>query len=188
MAGTGVKAMDPAHLKSLIRNVPDFPKPGIVFRDITPLLRDGAGLSAAIDELIEPFRHEPIDVVAGPESRGFIFASAIARQLNCGFVPIRKPGRLPWKVCSQSYQSEYGQDSLEVHEDGIGSGDRVLLVDDLLATGGTMAACIELIRTLGGVVVGASFLVELDALNGRAKLPDIPVHSVLHFTESEERT
>lgn len=179
--------MDTDRLKTLIRDVRDFPKTGIIFRDITPLLRDAVGLSTAIDRMVEPFAHERIDLVIGPESRGFIFAAAVAHRLSCGFVPVRKPGRLPWKVASQSYQLEYGQDALEIHVDAIQSGHSVLLVDDLLATGGTMAACVNLVRTLGGTIVGASFLVELDGLDGRKQLSDLSVHSVLHFAEAEYR-
>lgn len=168
-------------LRNLIRDVSDFPKPGILFKDITPLLRDRAALSLAIEYLSQPFFKEQVDVVAGAESRGFIFASAVARNLAAGFVPIRKPGRLPAEVVSREYDLEYGTNTLEIHVDGIVKGERVLLVDDLLATGGTMSACIELVRSLGGVLVGVAFLVELDALNGRAKLGDLPTHSILHY-------
>lgn len=168
-------------LRSLIRDVPDFPKPGILFKDITPLLRDRAALSLAIEYLSQPFFRERVDVVAGAESRGFIFASAVARNLAAGFVPVRKPGRLPAEVVSEEYNLEYGTNTLEIHIDGIVKGERVLLVDDLLATGGTMSACIKMVRSLGGVLVGVAFLVELDALNGRAKLGDLPIHSILHY-------
>ena len=174
-------AMERTRLKELIRDIPDFPKPGIVFKDITPLLRDPAGLSLAIEYLTKPFLRKRVDSVAGAESRGFIFASAVARNLSAGFIPIRKPGRLPAEVVSREYELEYGTDSLEIHVDSIKKGDHVLLVDDLLATGGTMAACVHLVRSLGGKVVGAAFLIELDELDGRSLLTDVPVHSILHF-------
>jgi adenine phosphoribosyltransferase len=168
-------------LRNLIRDVRDFPKPGIVFKDITPLLGDPAGLSLAIEYLTQPFLRKDVDVVTGAESRGFIFASAVARNLSAGFVPVRKPGRLPSRTVAREYALEYGTDKLEIHADSIRKGDRVLLVDDLLATGGTMAACIELVKSLGGEVVGAAFLIELDALAGREKLGDTPVHTILHY-------
>ncbi len=168
-------------LRELIRDIPDFPKPGVVFKDITPLLRDPAGLSLAIEYLTQPFLKDRVDVVTGAESRGFIFASAVARNLSAGFVPIRKPGRLPHRVASREYELEYGTDELEIHADSIAQGDRVLLVDDLLATGGTMGACVGLVRELGGVVLGAAFLIELDDLGGRRKLGDLPIHSILHY-------
>ncbi len=180
MTESGMK-VEHVRLRELIRDIPDFPKPGIVFKDITPLLRDPAGLSLAIEYLTQPFLRENIAVVTGAESRGFIFASAVARNLSAGFVPIRKPGRLPHEVKSQEYELEYGTDTLEMHADAIRAGDRVLLVDDLLATGGTMGACIEMVRSLGGVVVGLAFLIELDALAGRRKLGDVPIHSILHY-------
>ena len=172
--------MERIKLRKLIRDIPGFPKPGVVFKDITPLLRDPAGLSLAIEYMTQPFLKAAVDVVAGTESRGFIFASAVARNLSAGFVPIRKPGRLPSRVVSREYQLEYGTDKLEIHVDGINENDRVLLVDDLLATGGTMAACIHLVRSLGGIVVGAAFLIELDALDGRRQLGDVAIHSILH--------
>lgn len=174
-------AQNGAKLRSLIRDVPDFPKPGILFKDITPLLRDADGLSMAVAALTKPFVGQNVDVVTGAESRGFIFASAVARNLAAGFVPIRKPGRLPWTVATQEYALEYGTDRLQIHTDSIRPGDRVLLVDDLLATGGTMNACVDLVRSLGGKVVGSAFLIELDALNGRQKLGDVLVHTVLHY-------
>ncbi len=168
-------------LRRLIRDIPDFPKKGIVFKDITPLLRDPAGLSLAIEYLTQPFLKERIDVVTGAESRGFIFAAAVARNLSAGFVPIRKPGRLPHTVASQEYELEYGTDKFEIHTDSIAKGDRVLLVDDLLATGGTMSACVDLVRGLTGAVVGAAFLIELDGLGGRKRLGDLPIHTILHY-------
>ncbi len=175
------RSVEHVKLRELIRDIPDFPKPGILYKDITPLLRDAAGLSLAIEYLTQPFLREGIEAVTGAESRGFIFASAVARNLSAGFVPIRKPGRLPHEVVSREYELEYGTDKLELHADAISEGDRVLLVDDLLATGGTMSACIELVRSLGGTVVGAAFLIELDSLGGRKKLGDVPIHTILHY-------
>ena len=168
-------------LRSLIRDVPDFPKPGIMFRDITPLLRDPAGLSLAMELLAQPFRGEHVDVVIGAESRGFIFATAVARNLSTGFVPIRKPGRLPCETYSEDYELEYGKDRLEIHRDAVKPGDRVLMVDDLLATGGTMAACFRLVESLGAEIIGSAFLIELSLLGGRKKLDKYPVHSILTY-------
>ena len=169
------------NLQNYVRDVPDFPKPGIVFKDITPLLRNTAAMSLAVELLTVPFRDTHVDVVAGAESRGFIFGMAVARNLSAGFIPIRKPGRLPAKTRSESYALEYGQDSLEIHEDAISAGDRVLLVDDLLATGGTMNACCRLVKSLGGEIVGCAFLIELLFLNGRDQLADYPLHSILQY-------
>ncbi len=166
-------------LKTLIRDVPDFPKPGIVFKDITPLLASPEGLSQTIAQLIEPFRQARIDVVCGTESRGFIFGTACAVALGVGFVPIRKPGKLPCETLSASYELEYGTDRLEIHTDAIRPGQRVLMVDDLLATGGTMGACCELVEKLGGEIVGISFVIELDFLNGRDKFPGRSIHSLI---------
>jgi len=171
---------DVDRLRGLIRDVPDFPRPGIVFKDITPLLRDPAGLSLAVEYLTQPFRHQRIDVVVGAESRGFIFGTAVARNLSAGFVPIRKPGKLPGQTRRESYELEYGTDALEIHVDAIAKGDQVLMVDDLLASGGTMAACCRLVESLGGQIVGAAFLLELDFLNGRSKLQKYPICSILH--------
>ena len=154
-------------LRPLIRSIPDWPKPGVVFKDITPLLRNPAGLALAVEYLTQPFRGRNIDLVAGTESRGFIFGTAVATALSAGFVPIRKPGKLPYKTCSEEYQLEYGTDKLEMHEDAVRSGQRVLMVDDLLATGGTMAACCRLVETLGGDIVGIAVLIELEFLGGR---------------------
>jgi len=141
-------------LRGLIRNVKDFPKPPIVFRDITPLLRDAEGLAQAGAAMAEAFRDKEIDVVVGAESRGFIFGILVARELNCGFVPVRKPGKLPYKTISQQYELEYGVDTLEMHADAVSPGQRVLLVDDLLATGGTMQACCQMVEQLGGKIIG----------------------------------
>ena len=169
----GEAAME--HLKAKIRHVPDFPKPGINFCDITTLLRDPAGLSDAVQGLTGPFSTERIDLVAGIESRGFILGAAIADRLRTGFVPVRKPGKLPAATLRQSYELEYGSDALEIHEDAIETGQRVLIVDDLLATGGTAGAARDLVRKAGGDVVGIAFLVELTFLDGRKRLGDTPL-------------
>ena len=168
-------------LRGLIRDVPDFPKPGVVFKDITPLLQDPAGLSLAVEYLTQPFRHSRIDIVTGAESRGFIFATAVARNLSAGFVPMRKPGHLPCKVRAAQYTLEYGTATMEIHEDAIEPGCRVLMVDDVLATGGTMAACCELVESLGGEIAGIAILIELVFLNGRDKLTKYPIHSILTY-------
>ena len=167
-------------LKSLIRDIPDFPKPGILFRDITPMLADPSGLALAIELLANPFRGKNIDLVVGAESRGFIFGTAVACCLSAGFVLVRKPGKLPHKRIAMSYELEYGTDTLEMHADAILAGQRVLIVDDLLATGGTMKACCDLVTQLGGTLAGIAVLIELAGLNGRAKLPGA-VHSVLKY-------
>lgn len=167
-------------LKSLIRDIPDFPRSGILFRDITPLLADPSGLAMSIELLANPFRSMRIDRVIGAESRGFIFGTAVACCLSAGFVPVRKPGKLPHKRVQMAYDLEYGKDSLEIHQDAIVRGQRVLIVDDLLATGGTMKACIDLVRQLGGEVVGAAVLIELAGLKGCEKT-DVPIHSVLRY-------
>ena len=177
----GISENTRQRLKSLIRSVPDFPKQGIVFRDITPLLADPEGLRLAIKAMVEPFRHEIIDLVVGAESRGFIFGSAVARELNCGFIPVRKLGKLPAKVIALEYELEYGTDRLEMHEDDIQSGQKILMVDDLLATGGTMKACCQLVEKLGGAIVGCSFLIELAFLPGRAVLSGYQVQSVISY-------
>ena len=169
-------------LEKLIRPVPDFPKKGILFRDITPLLADPAGLALSIELMANPFRGKGIDLVVGAESRGFIFGTAVACCLSAGFVLVRKPGKLPSTRISKSYDLEYGQDSLEMHSDAIVKGQRVLLVDDLLATGGTMGACTELVDQLGGDIVGIAVLIELAGLGGRQKLAPRPVHAVLQYS------
>jgi len=168
-----------ADLQRLVRNVADFPKPGIAFKDITPLLADPAGLALAVELMVQPFRAQHVDLVCGAESRGFIFGTAVARDLSAGFVPIRKPGKLPWRTRRHEYELEYGTDSLEIHEDAIQAGQRVLIVDDLLATGGTLAACCGLVTGLGGEVVAVAVLIELTALCGRERLADYPVYSVI---------
>jgi adenine phosphoribosyltransferase len=168
-------------LKALIRDVPDFPKPGILFRDITPLLSNPSGLALAIELLANPFRGKQIDLVVGAESRGFIFGTAVACCLSAGFALVRKPGKLPHKRISKSYDLEYGKDMLEMHADAIVKGQRVLIVDDVLATGGTMKACCDLVDDLGGDLVGIAVLIELAGLNGRAKIAPRPVHSVITY-------
>ena len=169
-------------LRALIREIPDFPKPGILFRDITPLLASGAGLQEAVRRMAEPYRGA-VDVVLGIESRGFILGAPIAVELGVGLAIVRKPGKLPASKLAASYALEYGTDSLEIHADAIGHGHRVLVVDDLLATGGTAAAAADLVRQLGGKVAAVSFLIELAALGGRARLAPIPVHAVLSYSD-----
>ena len=168
-------------LKSLIRDIPDFPKPGILFRDITPLLANPPGLALAVELLANPYRGMNIDLVVGAESRGFIFGTAVACCLSAGFVLVRKPGKLPHKKVSMSYELEYGSDSLEMHADSIVAGQRVLIVDDVLATGGTMKACCDLVNQLGGELVGVAVLIELAGLQGRKKVAPASVHSVLQY-------
>ena len=168
-------------LKAKIRHVPDFPKAGILFYDVTTLLRDPKGLHVTIDALSMPFEGRGIDLVVGIESRGFILGSAVADRIGAGFVPVRKVGKLPSATIQASYSLEYGSDSLEMHNDAVEPGQRVLIVDDLLATGGTAAAAVSLVRQLGGEVEGAAFLIELLALDGRAKLPGEQVTSILQY-------
>ena len=169
------------NLRAFIRDVPDFPKKGIVFKDITPRLESRVAFQEAVRQMAEPFRDKGISKVAGIESRGFIFGAALARTLNAGFVPIRKKGKLPHKTFAESYTLEYGADSVEVHEDAATRGERVLLADDLLATGGTAAASLALLKRLGVEVAGATFLVELAFLKGRERAPDVPIHTVLRY-------
>ena len=168
-------------LRRLIRDIPDFPKPGILFRDITPLLADPSGLALSVELLANPFRGKNIDLVVGAESRGFIFGTAVACCLSAGFVIVRKPGKLPSKRIATSYDLEYGTDSLEMHADAIVKGQRVLVVDDLLATGGTMKACCDLVKQLGGQIAGIAVLIELAGLKGRDKLTPYDVHAVLRY-------
>ena len=168
-------------LAKLVRNVTDWPKPGIQFKDITPLLSDPAGLKQAIADLAEPFLDSGVELVLGTEARGFLFAPAVALALGAGVVLARKPGKLPWKTLRESYELEYGTDSLEVHQDAVKPGQKVLLVDDLLATGGTMLASSKLVETLGGIVVGCAFLIELSFLPGRERLTPRPVHSLIQY-------
>ncbi|HUN80222.1 MAG TPA: adenine phosphoribosyltransferase [Phycisphaerae bacterium] len=174
---------DVRSLAMKLRDIKDFPKPGIVFKDVTPLLADSAALSLAVEFLTQPFRDKHIDKVVGAESRGFIFGTAVARNLSAGFVPIRKPGKLPFKTRRMSYELEYGTDSLEIHEDAIRPKERVLMIDDLLATGGTMVACCDLVRQLKGEIVGVAVLIELCFLHGRKKFDGLPVHSVIKIPE-----
>jgi adenine phosphoribosyltransferase len=168
-------------LKTQIRHVPDFPKAGILFYDITTLLQDPAGLRASVDSMANPFMHQGIDLVVGIESRGFIFGSAVADRIGAGFVPVRKPGKLPSTTIRASYSLEYGTDSLEMHDDAVRKGQRVLIVDDLLATGGTARAATDLVTRLGGDVQALAFLIELVGLNGRGQLVDRKIHSVLKY-------
>lgn len=177
--------MNPATLaqevRAGIRDVPDFPKPGILFKDITPVLADSGLLRRAVRAMAAPFDAARVDTVAGIESRGFIFGAAVALELGAGFVPIRKPGKLPHDCRRVDYQLEYGTDALEAHSDALGSGARVIIVDDVLATGGTAAAAADLLRLLGGDVLGATFLLELGFLSGRARLPELPVHALVAY-------
>jgi adenine phosphoribosyltransferase len=168
-------------LKSKIRLIPDFPKAGINFFDITPLLRDRGGFLSTIDAIVEPFEGKNIDVVVGVESRGFILAGAVADRLGAGFAPVRKKGKLPSQTVQETYDLEYGTDCLEIHSDAVDRGQRVLIVDDVLATGGTAAATTALVRKLGGDVQALAFLIELEFLHGRSKLGKEPIHSVLKY-------
>ncbi len=168
-------------LERFVRDIPDFPRKGIVFKDVTPLLADPGALAMAVELMANPWRGARIDAVVGAESRGFIFGTAVAQALNTGFVPMRKPGKLPAPTFSISYELEYGSDAMHVHRDALAPGARVLVVDDLLATGGTMNACIELVRMTGACPVAASVFIELPALAGRKALDPLPVHSVLQY-------
>ncbi len=168
-------------LKDKIRNILDFPEAGIQFKDITPLVKDPATLRLAVHQLMFPFLGEKITAVAGMEARGFIFGSLVAWELGVGFVPLRKPGKLPHDTETASYALEYGSNALEVHVDALTKGDRVLLIDDLIATGGTVAASCELIEKLGAEVVACAFVIELDDLKGREKISDYRVHSLIHY-------
>jgi adenine phosphoribosyltransferase len=170
-------------LKELVRTVPDFPKPGILFYDITTLLKDQSGFAQLIDALAAYYIGKDIDLVLGIEARGFIFGPALAYRLNAGFVPVRKPKKLPAPTARVNYDLEYGTDSLEIHLDAIQPGQRVIIVDDLLATGGTMQATVQLVRQLGGDIAGLGFAIELDFLKGRAKFPEYDVFSLLHYDE-----
>lgn len=171
------------HLKKLIREVPNFPVEGINFYDITTLLKDRDGLKQTIDGMADHYTGKNIDVVIGMESRGFIFAAPLAHQIGAGFVPVRKPGKLPASKVSVSYALEYGEDTLEIHEDAVSEGMRVLIIDDLLATGGTAKATVDLVKKLGGEIVGVAFLCELSFLNGREKLNGYDVHSFLVYDD-----
>jgi adenine phosphoribosyltransferase len=176
-----ISSAEEQKLKQLIREIPDFPKPGILFYDITTMLKDSDGLRLSIDRMTDNFRDRKIDTVIGIEARGFIFAPALAYHLGAGFVPVRKPKKLPSEVESYSYDLEYGQDTLEIHRDAVGKGHNVLIADDLLATGGTAEAVVKLVEKLGGNVVGMSFVIELEFLNGRNKLAGYDVFSLLKY-------
>jgi adenine phosphoribosyltransferase len=178
---TGEISCEP--LKKLVRTVPDFPKPGILFYDITTLLKDPKGFAQLIDALAAHYIGQDIDLVLGIEARGFIFGPALAYRLNAGFVPVRKPRKLPAPTAKVTYDLEYGTDSLEIHLDAIQPGQRVIIVDDLLATGGTMDATVKLVRQLGGEIAGLGFAVELDFLKGRSKFPEFDVFSLLHYDD-----
>lgn len=169
-------------LHTLIRDIADYPKPGIVFKDIAPLLKDPAGLAMAVEQMVNPYRGKGVELVCGAESRGFIFGTALAQALSAGFVPIRKPGKLPYHTHAMEYELEYGTDTLEIHTDAVAPGQKVLMVDDLLATGGTMQACCELMNKMGAEIVGVTVLIELTFLKGREKLaPYGEAHAVLEY-------
>jgi adenine phosphoribosyltransferase len=168
-------------LKTLIRDIPDFPKPGILFRDITTLLCDPVGLKYSIETLAAQVRDLQPQYIVGMESRGFIFGSALAYELGLGFIPVRKPGKLPADVHTVEYALEYGTDRLEIHQDAVVPNSRVLIVDDLIATGGTAGATAQLLQEIGSTLVGCAFIIELDALNGRSHLPNVPIISLVHY-------
>jgi adenine phosphoribosyltransferase len=172
---------DASWLKDRIRDIPDFPQPGVVFKDITPLLGDPRAFATCIDALAAAFEGQGIDKVLGVEARGFIVAAPVALRLDAGFVPVRKPGKLPWHVKIETYSLEYGSDSLEVHTDGLAPGERALIIDDVLATGGTAAATVRLVDALGGDAVGLGCIIELEFLGGRGKLGDLPTVSLLRY-------
>lgn len=169
------------NLKKYIKDIPDFPEPGVLFRDVTPLLADKDAYQESIRLLSDFAKEKKVDLVVGPEARGFLFGCPVALALNCGFVPVRKPGKLPREVVSQSYDLEYGSNEIQMHSDSIQPGQNVLIVDDLLATGGTVDAAVSLIEKMGGNVVGIAFLIELEALKGRELLKDYDVYSVLKY-------
>jgi adenine phosphoribosyltransferase len=173
--------VDASFLKDHVRDIPDHPKPGVVFKDITPLLASPEAFAATVDALGAPFEAEPIDKVLGVEARGFVFAAPIAYRHRAGFVPVRKAGKLPWEIEREEYALEYGTDLLEIHRDGVHPGERVLVVDDVLATGGTAAAATRLVERLGGEVVGLAFVVELAFLHGRDRLPGRRLHAVVGY-------
>ncbi|MCK5581081.1 MAG: adenine phosphoribosyltransferase [Candidatus Omnitrophica bacterium] len=173
--------MNVEQLKQTIRDIPDFPKEGIIFKDITTLLSNPEALKSAFDILIEKYKDEKIDQVIGIESRGFIFGSVLAYMLGAGFTPVRKKGKLPYKTKSVTYELEYGTDTLEIHEDALSESTRVLIVDDLLATGGTVKGVTELVNGFGAEIVGIAFLIELSFLNGRQKLEGLPIYSIIEY-------
>ena len=178
VAASGKSSTD---LKSIIRTIPDFPKPGINFYDITPLLKDGRALAYTIDTMADHFSNMNIDVVVSMEARGFLFGPAIAYKLGAGFAPVRKLGKLPWDTHQEEYALEYGTDTIEIHRDAVLPGERVLIIDDVLATGGTAKAVANLIRKMNGKIIGAAFVIELLALKGRNKLKDVPVYPLLQY-------
>lgn len=169
------------NLTSLIRDIPDFPEPGVVFKDITPVLADREAFAALVDALAEPFRDLGVDKVAGIEARGFTLATPVAERLGAGFIPVRKPGKLPYETVREDYSLEYGTDSLEIHTDAARTGEKVLLVDDVIATGGTAAAAIRLLRKIGAEVVGFSVFIELSFLDGARKLDGVPFHALVTY-------
>lgn len=168
-------------LKDYIRNIKDYPKEGILFRDITTLLKDRDAFKLAIDKMAEQVKDKKIDLIVGAESRGFLIGSALAYKMNCGFIPVRKKGKLPYKTISEEYALEYGTDTLFMHEDAIKKGDNVLVVDDLIATGGTALAMIKMVERLGGNVIGSSFLIELEELNGRKEIEKYPINVLIKY-------
>ncbi|MDP6620365.1 MAG: adenine phosphoribosyltransferase [Nitrospinota bacterium] len=172
---------EPDELIRHIRDVPDFPREGIIFKDITPMLKDAKAFQISVDLLADRFTGEGVDIVVGAEARGFIIAAPLAYKLGAGFVLIRKPGKLPWNTESETYELEYGEDALEIHKDAIQPGMKVLIADDLLATGGTAQACVNLVERLGGEIVGMSFFIELSFLNGRDNFSEYPVHSLIQY-------
>jgi adenine phosphoribosyltransferase len=174
-------AADHGALRSFVREIQDYPTEGVTFRDITPLLGDGATFAAAVNGLVDEFAGVPVDRVVGVESRGFLFASAVAYRIGAGLVPVRKAGKLPWAVVREEYELEYGSDKLEIHRDAIHPGERILIGDDVLATGGTAAATARLVETLGGVIAGLGFVIELDELGGRAVVGERTVRALLHY-------
>jgi adenine phosphoribosyltransferase len=173
--------MAPAWITDLVRDIADYPTPGVTFRDITPLLGDPEAFARSVDELVDRFVDVPVDRVLGVEARGFILAAPVAYRMNAGFVPVRKAGKLPWAVAREEYSLEYGSDKLEIHRDAIHPGERVLVIDDVLATGGTAAATCRLVEALGGVVAGLGFLIELPALGGRAALGERHVETLVQY-------
>ncbi|MFC1517881.1 adenine phosphoribosyltransferase [Candidatus Margulisiibacteriota bacterium] len=168
-------------IEKLIRDIPDFPKKGIIFKDIAPLLQDPAGFKYTVDQLVKHLEKVTPDVIVAVESRGFIFGAPVALKLGCSYVPVRKPGKLPYKTIEEEYQLEYGTDKLTMHTDAIKAGQKVAIIDDLLATGGTVAATVKLVQQLKGNIVSIGFVIELDFLNGREKLKDLPVFSLIHY-------
>lgn len=173
--------MEEHEIARRIRDVPDFPKKGVVFKDITPLLQDPVAFAATLERMAERVAPYDFDLVSGIESRGFLFGAALALELGKGFIPIRKPGKLPWRTAAESYELEYGTDTIEIHVDAAPGGKRVLMVDDLLATGGTMSAALKLVRKVGGTPVACAFVIELAFLAGRKKLGEVPVHALVQY-------